>query len=468
MYEVTNLTAAELIHAIRERTVRISDVVRQVIGRMDETRQLNAFISTDKEFAMWRAEELDAKLAAEGPLPLHGLPVVVKDNIDTKDYITTGGTPALAHNKPVHNAGIVEKLVNAGVVIVGKTNLHELAYGITSNNAFFGPVRNPYNPELIPGGSSGGTAAAVSARITPVGLGTDTGGSARIPAALCGICGYRPSSGRYPGSGILNISHTRDTAGTFARTVEDIRLIDEVLCTSRGQEDVDWETIRIGLPDVPFYSGIDRDVKRVIQLALKRLDSSRITIMHEDLHGLFELNEKIGFPVVLYETLSGLQSYITSHDLSISLEKLVENIASPDVKNIIEPLLGEGAIPEDVYKEAKEKYRPELQQLYQDYFDEHNFDIIIYPTTMLTARPIGQDDFTELDGRRVPVFPTYIRNCDPSANAGIPSLSIPVGLTGDKLPVGISIDGPAGSDRKVLAIGAAIQSILPQIEAPDL
>ena len=468
MYEVMNLTAAELIHAIRERAISVRDVAWQVIGRMEETRELNAFISTDKEFAMSRAEELDAKSVDEDPLPLHGLPVVVKDNIDTKDYTTTGGTPALAHNQPLHNADIVEKLVDAGVVIVGKTNLHELAYGITSNNAFFGPVRNPYNPELIPGGSSGGTAAAVSARITPVGLGTDTGGSARIPAALCGICGYRPSTGRYPGSGILNISHTRDTAGTFARTVQDIRLIDEVLCGSKGQEDLDWERIRIGLPGVPFYSGVGRDVNRVIRLALKRLDSSRITIIHEDLYGLFELNEKIGFPIVLYETLPGLQSYITSHDLSISLEMLVENIASPDVKNIIGPLLGEGAIPEDVYKEAKNKYRPELQQLYQDYFDEHNLDIIIYPTTTLTARPIGQDDFTELDGRRVPVFPTYIRNCDPSANAGIPSLSIPVGLTEDKLPVGISIDGPAGSDRKVLAIGAAIQSILPQIEAPDL
>ena len=468
MYEVMNLTAAELIHAIRERAISVRDVAWQVIGRMEETRELNAFISTDKEFTMSRAEELDAKSVDEDPLPLHGLPVVVKDNIDTKDYTTTGGTPALAHNQPLHNADIVEKLVDAGVVIVGKTNLHELAYGITSNNAFFGPVRNPYNPELIPGGSSGGTAAAVSARITPVGLGTDTGGSTRIPAALCGICGYRPSTGRYPGSGILNISHTRDTAGTFARTVQDIRLIDEVLCGSKGQEDLDWERIRIGLPGVPFYSGVGRDVNRVIRLALKRLDSSRITIIHEDLYGLFELNEKIGFPIVLYETLPGLQSYITSHDLSISLEMLVENIASPDVKNIIGPLLGEGAIPEDVYKEAKNKYRPELQQLYQDYFDEHNLDIIIYPTTTLTARPIGQDDFTELDGRRVPVFPTYIRNCDPSANAGIPSLSIPVGLTEDKLPVGISIDGPAGSDRKVLAIGAAIQSILPQVEAPDL
>lgn len=128
------------------------------------------------------------------------------------------GTPLLANNHPQISAGAVETLRNAGAVIIGKTNLHELAYGITNNNAFFGPIHNPYNHDLSPGGSSGGSAVAVAARITPIGLGTDTGGSARIPAALCGICGYRPSMGRYPGQGIINISHTRDTVGTFART----------------------------------------------------------------------------------------------------------------------------------------------------------------------------------------------------------------------------------------------------------
>ena len=468
MYGVMNLTAIELINKIREQTISVHDVMLQVIDRIAETKQLNAFISINGALALSRAEELDAILSSENPLSLHGLPIVVKDNIDTKDYVTTGGTPELINNHLGVNAGSVEKLINAGAVVIGKTNLHELAYGITNNNNFFGPVHNPYNHDLIPGGSSGGTAAAVAARIVPIGLGTDTGGSARIPAALCGICGYRPSTGRYPGQGIINISHTRDTVGTFARSVEDIQLIDEVLTGDGRRETVELENLRIGIPTVPFYSGLDKDVAEVIQAALERLENGKLTFLYEDIEGLNELNEKVGFPIVLHETIPDLQNYIASHDLPIDIETLIENIASRDVKNIIKPLLGDGAVPASVYQDAKNKYRPKLQQLYRDYFEKHKLDAIIYPTTPLTARPIGQDDSVQLDGCKAPVFPTYIRNCDPSANAGIPSLSIPAGLTGDKLPVGISIDGPAGSDRKLLAIGAAIQAILPQIAGPNI
>ena len=468
MNGLMNLTAVELIDKIKTQPIRVLDVMQQVINRVAKTKQLNAFINTNETYVLSRAEKLDANLFRQNLLPLHGLPFAVKDNIDTKDYITTGGTPALINNKPRDNADVVEKLINAGAIVIGKTNLHELAYGITNNNAFFGPVHNPYYHDLIPGGSSGGTAAAVAARLVPVGLGTDTGGSTRIPAALCGICGYRPSTGRYPGQGIINISHTRDTIGTFARSVEDIQLIDEVLTGDGGQEIVELENLRIGIPTVPFYLGLDKDVAEVIQAALERLKNSKFTFLHKDIEGLYELNEKVGFPIVLHETIPDLHSYITSHDLTIDIETLIENIASLDVKNIIKPLLGEGAIPVSVYQDAKNKHRPKLQQLYQDYFENHRLDAIIYPTTPLTARPIGQDDSVQIDGSIMPTFSTYIRNCDPSANAGIPSLSIPAGLTGEQLPVGISIDGPAGSDRKLLSIGAAIQAILPQIAGPDI
>ena len=468
MNEVINLTAIELIGKIQGQTIRARDVMQQVIARVAETNRLNAFISMNEALALAQAEQRDASLSGQDPLPLHGLPIVVKDNIDTKDYATTGGTPALRDNHPGANAVAVEKLVNAGAIVMGKTNLHELAYGITNNNHFFGAAHNPYDQSLIPGGSSGGTAVAVAARIVPVGLGTDTGGSARIPAALCGICGFRPSTGRYPGQGVINISHTRDTVGTFARSVADIQLIDQVLTGDDRREAVTPESLRIGIPAVPFYAGLDRDVAEIIQAALERLQNANLTLLHTGIEGLQELNEKVGFPIVLHETVPDLQNYISSHDLPIDIATLVDKIASQDVKNIIQPLLSEGAIPASVYQDAKNNHRPKLQQLYQEYFDRHGLDAIIYPTTPLTARPIGQDDSVQLNGSMVPVFPTYIRNCDPSANAGIPSLSIPAGLTGAKLPVGISIDGPAGSDRRLLAIGAAIQALLPQIAAPDL
>ena len=465
MSATTNLTAIELLDKTRSRALSVREVVEQVAARMEETKRLNAFISADKALALSRAKSLDAQLSETGALPLHGMPVVVKDNMDVKGYATTGGTPALLDNKPEANAGVVEKLINAGAVVVGKTNLHELAYGITNNNAHFGPARNPYDPALIPGGSSGGSAVAVAARVSPVGLGTDTGGSARIPAALCGVCGFRPTTGRYPGGGVINISHTRDTAGVFARSVADIQLIDAALTRVNGPDAAALEELRIGAPADPFYLGLEDPAQEIIQAALARLEDNKATLAREDLKGLLELNEKVGFPIVLHETIPGLRNYLVSHGLPLDVETLVANIASPDVKGIIEPLLGAGAVPEAIYQEAKNTHRPKLRQLYRDYFAKHNIDAMVYPTTPLTARPIGQD-MVELGGRETPTFLAYIRNSDPSANAAIPSLSIPAGLTADGLPVGISIDGPEGTDRKVLAIGAAFQAVLPQIEAP--
>ena len=163
-----------------------------------------------------------------------------------------------------------------------------------------------------------------------------------------------------------------------------------------------------------FTRDLIKTLQEVIQAALERLKNGKFTFLHKDIEGLHELNEKVGFPIVLHETIPDLHSYVTSHDLTIDIETLIENIASLDVKNIIKPLLGEGAIPASVYQDAKNKHRPELQQLYQDYFEKHRLDAIIYPTTPLTARPIGQDDSVQIDGSILPTFSTYIRNCDPS------------------------------------------------------
>ena len=160
---------------------------------------------------------------------LHGLPILIKANIATANVPTSAGTPALRDYRPASDAPVVARLFSAGAILLGKTNMHELAYGITSNNGAFGAVHNPYNPALIPGGSSGGNGAAIAARMCPAGLGTDTGGSVRIPAALCGIVGLRPTVGRYSGAGIVPLSRTMDTAGPMARSVEDLVLLDSVI-----------------------------------------------------------------------------------------------------------------------------------------------------------------------------------------------------------------------------------------------
>jgi mandelamide amidase len=216
-----DLSATEALAAIRDGSLTALAYMQTLIARARAQADLNALIFVDEAGALAAAARVDAARSSGAPLPaLAGLPIVVKDNINTRDMPTTGGTPALRGARPLTTAPSLQKLLDAGAIVLGKANLHELAFGITSTNraSFAGPVRNPYDRARIPGGSSGGTAAAIAARIATCGLGTDTGGSTRVPAALTGTVGLRPSVGnggaprRYVDTGaVVPISRTRDT-----------------------------------------------------------------------------------------------------------------------------------------------------------------------------------------------------------------------------------------------------------------
>src|SRR5262245_59379393 len=207
--ELTVLGAAAALASGAATSEALADAL---LARASALKDLNAFISQDPERVRAAARAADKARAAGGARgALHGVPIALKDNIDTTESPTTGGTPGLKGHRPSRNAPVAESLFRAGAILLGKTNLHELAYGVTNNNGAFGPARNPWNRRLIPGGSSGGTGVAVAARLAPAGLGSDTGGSVRIPAALCGCVGFRPTTKRYSQAGIVPISHTRDT-----------------------------------------------------------------------------------------------------------------------------------------------------------------------------------------------------------------------------------------------------------------
>jgi mandelamide amidase len=213
MPKLDDLGVAEAAKAIRTGETTAEALADALLARAAAHASLNAFIAFEPDKVRAAAREADRKRAAGTSAgPLHGVPLALKDNLNTADYATTGGTPGLAGNRPKRNAVIVQALLDAGAIVLGKCNLHELAYGITNNNAAFGPARNPYAPDRIPGASSGGTGVAVAARLAPGGIGSDTGGSVRIPAALCGIVGLRPTpdAGRRPASS--DLAH-RDTAG---------------------------------------------------------------------------------------------------------------------------------------------------------------------------------------------------------------------------------------------------------------
>ena len=192
--------------------------------------------------------------------------------------------PTLRGFIPEQNARVVEALIDAGAIVPGKTNMHELAFGATSNNATFGPVRNPYDRARFPGGSSGGSAAAIAAGIAPGGLGTDTGGSARIPAALTGIVGLRPTSGRYSLEGVTPFSHTRDTVGPFARSVADVVLLDQVITGDMSPvQPANMKSIRFGVAKDPFYTNLDPEVARIMALTLDKLRAAGAELVDVDL-----------------------------------------------------------------------------------------------------------------------------------------------------------------------------------------
>ena len=437
-------------------------IVSDLISRSRQYADLNAFITLDAEGAAAKAEELD-HLRAGGEVrgPLHGIPLVVKDNIHVAGLPNTAGTPSLKGFVPTASNGVVASLEAAGAIILGKTNLHELAFGITSDNAAFGAVRNPFDTSLIPGGSSGGTASAISAGIAPAGLGTDTGGSVRIPPALTGIVGFRPSSGRYPSQAVTPISHTRDTVGLLSRTVADLIVLDDVIAGSTEPvAAIPAGEIRLGVPRAYYYRNLDLETAAVIETVLARIREAGVQLVEAEVPDVGDLLEMSAFPIALYEVARDLPAYLEEFDTGVSFSDLSASVASPDVHGVFGAVNGEGRIPDEVYAAALDA-REQLRKNFRELFASQEFDAIIFPTTILPARPIaGSMETVELNGEQVPTLPSYIQNTDPASIAALPGLSLPVGLTASGLPVGMEIDGPEQSDRRLLAVAKTLESII--------
>ncbi len=465
--DIVELTAAQAATAIRNGELSAEAYAESLIAQADAWRHLNAFISEHPDALRQAARAADERRLAGAPLgPLHGIPVVLKDNIDTAALPTTGGTAALRGHRPRRNAPVAQALFDSGALLLGKTNLHELAMGITNNNGVFGPAGNPYDPAMIPGGSSGGTAAAIGARIAAAGLGTDTGGSVRIPASLCGIAGLRPSSGRYPGAGIVPISSTNDTPGPMARDVADLALLDGVITgDDTVLPPVRLSDLRLGVPREHFWEDLDSQTLEVMNRALGTLVDAGVELVEADIPGFRELRTAMG-TAARREVPAELVRYLEEGGSGVGVESLIEQIGSPDVRAFVADIFDGPGIDGAEYREAMEVHRPRYQNAYADYFSGNRVDAMVFPATPLPARPIGQDDFVELNGRRAPTFPTFARNTSPGSGAGVPGLVIPAGLTPQGLPVGLEMDGPVMSDRRLLAIGLVIEQVLPGLPPP--
>jgi indoleacetamide hydrolase len=375
---------------------------------------------------------------------------------------------------PRTHAPTVQKIVDAGAVILGKTNMHELAFGISGyNEAFFTAqpigVRNPYDHTRIAGGSSSGTGAAIGARLAPGGLGSDTGGSVRIPAALTGGAGLRPTLGRYSQDGVTPIAHSRDTVGPMARTVADVALLDAVITGSTMGAPASLRGVKLGTYRAYFFADLDADTKAATDAALDKLRAAGATIVDVDMPDLRKLNDAASFPVALYEAYDDLKAYLARYQTGKTVEQVAQQIASKDVKATYDTLVVPRKLPAangtvdaaPVYAAAMREARPALLQHFVDTFTRNGIDALVAPTTPHVAVAQGPQ------ASSVETFLLFIRNTDPCSNAGIPGLTIPAGLgPTTRLPVGLSLDGPRGSDTRLLALGMAIEKILGPTPAP--
>ena len=491
--EQLNLSATQVLAAYKAGSLTATAYVTTLIARAKSLSDLNAMIYLDEAGALVAAKQVDADRAAGKTLgALAGLPIVVKDNINTKAMKTTGGTYSLRNFQPGTNAPSLQKLIDAGAIVLGKANLHEWAFGITNTNFTLGidpitkaasrPCRNPYDTSRIPGGSSGGTAVAVAAGFAPAGLGTDTGGSTRVPASFCGIAGFRPSVGDGAGKGrryvddnaALPISTTRDTIGPLGRTVADLALLDAVITGGAAPTAKTLKGLKIGIP-ASFWAGLEDSIRPVVNTAKQKLADAGVVFVDADLAGIMALNDAISFPIALHEPVAAILAYLAANNAPVKTVKEVsDQLASPDVQGAFGAILGD--VFGGAYPDVMATKRPALQKLYKDYFATQGVEAVMFPTTLLAAPKIdaakGSDKISYTSGgvekTGQDTFGTCIRNTDPCTNAGIPSVSVPAGLTAGGLPIGMQFDGPLGSDTNLLAIGLAVEVVWGPVKAPTI
>jgi indoleacetamide hydrolase len=464
---LTNLSAVAAVAAMRSGDLRAEDYAAALLQRATRLADLNAFLTVKPEQIKEAARNADKSRAAGRTLGLlHGLPIPVKDSINTKDLPTSNGTRALRDFVPQENAEVLKSLFKQGAILMGKTNLHELSWGWTSNNQTFGAVRNPYDRSRTPGGSSGGSATAVAARIAPLAVAEDTYGSIRVPAAFCGVAGLRPSFNRYPDDGILTLTRAKfDQVGPLARSVEDLILFDTVVAGDRAPvTPVPLQGVRIGVSPAFLSEGLDPDSERLTDEAVRKLRHAGVQVVVAELPEPLRQASKVVSSLIFYEALDNFAMFLKEESTGVTLDELISQAGAN-----IEFLLAAARKPgsHQAYLSLVHQ-REAIKLAAAEYFRAYEIEALVFPPVLTPAFPQGDSPAVRVGDRDVDLLDAIGRNMGLGSCASLSCLVLPIGLTRSGLPVALEFDAPSGSDRRLLALGLSLEKALGPIQPPAL
>ncbi|QJA05859.1 Asp-tRNA(Asn)/Glu-tRNA(Gln) amidotransferase subunit GatA [Thermosulfurimonas marina] len=461
---------------LRRREISAEELTRYYLERIERLDpRLRAYITVTPDQALSAAREADRRLAAGEDLPLLGLPVAIKDNICTRGIRTTCASKILENFVPPYDATVVERLKAAGAVLLGKTNLDEFAMGSSTENSTFFPTRNPWDLERVPGGSSGGSAAAVAADLCAASLGSDTGGSIRQPASFCGVVGFKPTYGRVSRYGLVAFASSLDQIGPLTRTVADAALVLQVIGGPDERDSTSWpepqpdylealkapvEGMKLGLVREAFGEGLSEEVRSVVEEAFRALKDLGCELREVSLPHM-EYALAAYYIIAPAEASSNLARYdgvkygfrAEGRDLLEMYKKTRSEGFGPEVKRRI--MLGTYALSAGYY-EAFYRKASQVRTLIRRDFEVafREVDLLLLPASPTPAFRLGEktDDPLQMYLSDIYTIPVNL--------AGLPGLSLPVGLAEGKLPVGLQVIGPQLADDRVLALAHHLERAL--------
>ena len=466
--DLMSMTAVELGKKIAAKEVTVVEATKAALDRIKALEQdVNAFVTVDEAGALAQAEDVQKKIdAGELTGPLAGVPVAIKDNMCINGMLTTCSSKILSNFKPTYTAEAVVQLMNAGAVIIGKTNMDEFAMGSTTETSYYGETKNPWDLTKVPGGSSGGSAAAVAAEEVPYALGSDTGGSIRQPAAFCGVTGIKPTYGRVSRYGLIAYGSSLDQIGPLAKDVTDCATVLEIISThdkkdstSVDREDTDFTSalvddvkgMKIGIPRDYFGDGIDSDVKEQVLSAAKTLEEKGAIVEEFDL-SLVEYAIPAYYIIASAEASSNLERFDgvkygyrtdTFTDLHNMYKKTRSEGFGAEVKRRI--MLGSFVLSSgyyDAYYIKALRTKALIKQAFDKAFEK--YDVILGPVAPTTALKMGESLSDPLKMYLGDIYTVSVNL------AGLPGISIPCGYDKDGMPVGLQLLGKAFDEKSII------------------